>query len=392
MFVNVDKGIERTPYLLLFQEQPSGFKDVYGGVDMVLLRAHLMRPPGTESNTVIVFMHPIGGGEYLPLPMALAKAGHHVIYCQSRYPNNDTALIMEKVAVDLGECIRDARERLGYARVILGGWSGGGSLALFYQRQAERATVTCTPAGDPPNLLEANLIPADGMLLLAAHVSRALTLTEWMDASILDEANPDVRDPELDLYNPANPNQAPYSAEFQERYRAAQIARNRRITAWVKAKLASLREQGRPHDEFAFTVHGTMAAPVWLDATIDPNERKPNTCFLGDPRVVNNGPVGLARFTTLRSWLSQWSYDESNANGIKDAAHMSLPTLVINNAADDACTPSHAHRLFAAVANDNKELVEISGATHYYLGQREQLHQAEQTCTRWLLEQGLTDM
>ena len=33
------------------------------------------------------------------IAIALAKAGHHVIYCQSRYPNNDSALIMEKVAI-----------------------------------------------------------------------------------------------------------------------------------------------------------------------------------------------------------------------------------------------------------------------------------------------------
>lgn len=392
MFVNVDRGIDRTPYLLVFEEKQSAFKDVYGGVDNVVLRSHLLRPPASTSDTVIVFMHPIGGGEYLPLPMALAKAGHHVIYCQSRYPNNDTALIMEKVVLDLGECIRDAKERLGYRSVILGGWSGGGSLALYYQRQAEHATVTCTPAGDPPNLQEANLIPADGMLLLAAHVSRALTLTEWLDASILDESNPEHRDPELDLYNPGNPNQPPYSMAFQQRYHAAQIARNRRITRWVTSKLLWLREQGRPNDEFAFTVHGTMAAPLWLDKTIDPNERKPNSCFLGDPSVVNNGPIGLARFTTLRSWLSQWSYDESNANGVVDAANMSLPTLLISNTADDACTPSHARRLFDAIAHDNKELVEIRGATHYYLGQREQLREAEQTCTHWLRRQGLTDL
>jgi len=391
MFVDTDRGFERIPYLLLFEEKAAPFKDVYGGVDHVVLRSHLLKPPGSTSKTVIIFMHPIGGGEYLPLPMALARAGHHVIYCQSRYPNNDTALIMEKVAVDMGECVRDAKERLGYEKVILGGWSGGGSLALFYQRQAENPTVTCTPAGDPPNLAEANLVPADGMLLLAAHVSRALTLTEWMDASILDETNPGLRDPELDLYDPRNPNQPPYDEKFQHQYRQAQIARNRRITAWVHEKLAALREQGRPNEEFPFTVHGTMAAPVWLDTSIDPNERKPNHCFLGEPRVVNNGPVGLARFTTLRSWLSQWSYDDSNARGPDDAANMSLPTLVISNGADDACTPSHAKRLYNAVANANKELVVIEGATHYYLGQREQLAQAEQTCTRWLREQGLTD-
>lgn len=392
MFIDADRGLERIPYLLLFNDQPSPYKDVYGGVEHVVLRSHLLKPANSPSKTVIIFMHPIGGGEYLPLPIALARAGHHVIYCQSRYPGNDTALIMEKVAMDMGECVRDAKERLGYETVILGGWSGGGSLSLFYQRQAENPAVVCTPAGDPPDLTIAGLIPADGMMLLAAHISRALTLTEWMDASILDESNPQHRDLELDLYNPDNPNQPPYSEEFQERYHLAQIARNRRITAWVRGKLDELKQQGRQNEEFAFTVHGTMAAPLWLDPAIDPNEREPNHCFLGDPRIVNNGPVGLARFTTLRSWLSQWSYDETNANGLEDAANMSLPTLVISNGADDACTPSHANRLYNAVANKNKELVEVKGATHYYLGQKEELKQAEEACTRWLREQGLTDV
>ena len=27
-------------------------------------------------------------------------------------------------------------------------------------------------------------------------------------------------------------------------------------------------------------------------------------------------PVGLARFCTLRSWLSQWSYDDANGDGV----------------------------------------------------------------------------
>ena len=108
--------------------------------------------------------------------------------------------------------------------------------------------------------------------------------------------------------------------------------------------------------------------------------------------MVNNGPVGLARFTTLRSWLSQWSYDESNANGLLDAANMSLPTLLISNGEYDACTPSHARRLHDAIAHSNKKLVEIRGATHYYLGQREELREAVQTCTRWLRDQGLTDV
>jgi len=375
---------DRIPFPIFFPEE-SKFSDTYGGAGgYVFFDCDLLKPKGRESKTVIVFSHPIGGGAWLPLVTALAQAGHHVIYSNGRYRGNDTSLIMEKCVVDLGACIRHAKETLGYENVVLGGWSGGGSLSLFYQQQAERPSLTSTPAGDAPDLTKAGLIPADGIMLLAAHVSRAGTLTEWMDASIQDEANPANKDPELDLYNRANPNQPPYSDTFLKRYRAAQIERNRRITTWVREQLATLTAANGADREHCFTVHGTMADPRWLDSNIDPNDRKQNWCYLGVPETVNNGPVGLARFCTLRSWLSQWSYDESNADGIKCAQDITVPVLVIGNLADDACTPSHAHRLHDAVGHDDKELHEIEGATHYYLGQPEHLSQAVGLCSVWL--------
>src|SRR6201993_2932136 len=159
--------------------------------------------------------------------------------------------------------------------------------------------------------------------------------------SIHDESDPTQRDPELDLYNADNPNQPPYSQEFLARYRRAQVDRNRRITAWVKHKLAELKAGGRPDDEFGFVVHGTMADPRWLDPTVDPNERTPGTCYLGDPQLVNMSPVGLARFSTLRGWLSQWSYDDARGDGVDCGRDIAIPALVIGNLADDACTPSH---------------------------------------------------
>ncbi len=357
---------ERIPYLVIFKEV-AGFKDTYSGeIGSVTLKAHLLKPKDRPSDTVVVFMHPIGGGEYLPMPNALARAGHHVIYCNSRYPGVDYALIMEKVVVDLGACISDARNRLGYRKVVLAGWSGGGSLSCFYQAQAEKPTVVHTPAGEPPDLTRAGLVPVDGMMLLAAHVARAHTLTEWMDASILDESRPEQRDRELNLYDADNPHQPPYSSAFLDRYRCAQVARNRRITAWVKGKLDSLRRAGNVNAEFSFVVHGTM----W--------------CFLGDPRAVNDGPVGLARYSSLRSWLSQWSYDDSNADGVKSLAAVSVPVLIVGNLADDACTPSHTHRLFSAISHDRKELKEIEGANHYYFGQKKELGEATAAVTDWL--------
>lgn len=375
---------ERTPYLITWKEK-SPFKETYGGeIGVTTLKSHILRPVGKPSKTVIVFMHPVGGGEYLPMINSLAKAGNHVIYCQSRYPGNDSALIMEKVALDLGACIRDAKERMGYEKVVLAGWSGGGSLSLFYQSQAENPTITHTPAGDPVDLTAQELIPADGIMLLAAHVSRAHTFSEWIDPAVLDERDPSVRDPELDIYNPDNSNQPPYSKEFVAKFRAAQIERNRRITRWAKAKLQQLKDAGRPNDEFAFVVHSTMADPKWLDPSIDPNDRKPNWCFLGDPQVVNNSPIGLARYSSLRSWLSQWSYDDSNADGVRCAEKISIPALVIGNSADDAITPEHTHALYNAIPHDSKKLVMIEGANHYYFGQKDKMAEAIGACNEWL--------
>ena len=145
----------------------------------------------------------------------------------------------------------------------------------------------------------------------------------------------------------------------------------------MRDKLDSIRASDSPLSEFAFTVHGTMADPRWLDPSIEPSDRKPGTCYLGDPRIVNDGPVGLARFCTLRSWLSQWSYDDARCDAIASGSKISVPVLVVGNSADDACTPSHTTRLYEAVTHEQKRLHIVQGATHYYTGPNGAEHLAE---------------
>jgi alpha-beta hydrolase superfamily lysophospholipase len=376
-------SVQRQPYMVVFEEK-TAFKDVYGGtVGMVAVEAMRIIPE-ENSDTAIVFSHPVGGGSFLPMVTALARAGHHVIYANTRFRGNDTALLMEKCVTDLGAVIAHAKENFGYRKIILGGWSGGGSLALFYQDQATGQRLTQTAAGDPYDLSKVDLPAAHGILLLAAHVSRAVTLTEWMDPSISDEADPFTRDPQLNIYDPDNPNQPAYAEAYVTHYRAAQLTRNRRITAWVKDTLAELRQNGRDNHERAFCVHGTMADLRWTDPTQDPSDRAPHSCYLGTPIVANDGPVGLARFTTLRSWLSQWSFDDSPANGLGNAAQVTIPALVINNTADLACTPSHAQRLFDALGSSDKTHMNIKGADHYYIERRDLLSEAVAHVNDWL--------
>jgi len=373
-------------------KEAAAFTETYGfagNQGSVNLEAILLRPSDADSKTLMVFMHPASTLQLLPVPRALAAAGHHVLCAASRYPRNDSALIMEKVVLDLGAHIRFAKERLGYEKIVLVGWSGGGSLSLFYQSQAERPDILATPAGDPVDLTAAQLIPADAVICQAAHLSRAVMLRDMIDPSVIDEFNPDVRDREFDLYDPKNPNQPPYAPAFVAAYRARQLQRVRRITDGVRESLEKLKRAGGAEMERGFVTHRTLADPRYLDGTLDPNGRQVGWCYMGKPETVNSGPVGLARFSTLRSWLSQWSIDDSRADGTASAARISVPILVIENEADDCVPQPHARMLLDAAGSADKRFHLIKGATHYYAQQPELLDESLQVIQRWLEDRKL---
>ena len=383
---------DRVPVVLAFSEtlkmtETYGFA---GSQGQTVLEGQRLVPRDRPSDTVFVFMHPASPLQLLPMPTALAAAGYHVLCCGSRYAKNDSALIMEKVVYDLGAYIRYARDELKYRKVVLVGWSGGGSLALFYQAQSEKPTITHTPAGDPYDLTVAALPQADGIVFIAAHLSRAETLTEWLDPSVVDELDPDRRDEDFDIYASGCPNKPPFTAAFVGRFRERQLERNRRITGWVRDTLDFLARRNDAEVERAFVTHRTMCDVRWIDPNVDPNGRKPNWCYLGDPRTVNVGPVGLARYSTLRSWLSQWSYDDSNARGPRNAARIHhVPVLQIENMADDAVPATHNPIIRDALATSDKEYVRIPGATHYYLNQPEQLADCIASVVDWTERKGL---
>lgn len=374
--------------------ETSQFTEVYGfagSQGTINLEGVRYLPQGRPSRTLVIFMHPATTLQLLPVPKALARRGVHVLCAGSRYARNDTPLIMEKVACDLGAYIRHAREVWGYEKIILDGWSGGGSLALFYQSQAEHPTIVQTPAGDAIDLKAARLAPADGLLFHAAHLARAITLCDWLDPSVIDESDPDRRDRELDIYDPANPNQPPYTQEYVARFRAAQLARMRRRTAWVREALAELKRRGGKELERGFVTHRTMADLRFADPAVDPNDRKPRWCYLGDPAVANCAPAGIGRYSTLRSWLSQWSFDDSNANGPLCAPKVSIPMLMIENSADDAVPQPDVGVIHGAAGSKDKTMHVVKGATHYYQGQVEILEGVLDTCIDWMKSRRLLE-
>jgi alpha-beta hydrolase superfamily lysophospholipase len=380
---------QRKPFLIV-QRQEQRSKDVYGSIgDAVVLQAQLLADD-RPARTAVIGMHPMASPGYLPMFSALARGGVHVIACATRYSSGDAGLQMENVLLDLAACVRDAKERLGYENVVLAGWSGGGSLMAGYQAEAEQRVITQTAAGEPTALTDTELLPGDGLLLLAAHRSRHRLFTEFLDASITDELRPDTRDPALDLYGQGNPAQPPYEPDFFAGYRAAQIARNRKITAWAKEELAQMRKRDN-QEERCFVVHGTMADPRWLDPTIDPNGRQPRWCYMGEPRLVNNSPSGLGRYSSTRSWLSQWSYDDAQVDSVDAAPRITVPTLVLENGRDDAVPTSHPREVFAQLASKDKEYHRLDDANHYFSGteQRSHLNDAVRLVQDWMNQRGL---
>ena len=129
------------------------------------------------------------------------------------------------------------------------------------------------------------------------------------------------RNAEFNLYDPRE--SEPRAVQRRVTWRVIARRRSRAIAALPTGSRANWQRASAPMAQAPNAASSCTARwPIRAGSTpaVDPNDREPGTCYLGDPRIVNMGPVGLARFCTLRSWLSQWSFDESRANGVEERA------------------------------------------------------------------------
>jgi pimeloyl-ACP methyl ester carboxylesterase len=357
--------------------------DVYSGIartNALLWCSRVRAEP--ESRTVAVYCHPSANllGHYALY--ATAKAGVDAVGMTTRYSGNDSQVILEHCVTDIGSVVQYLRQELGYERVVLVGNSGGGGLAALYQEQAEHPSIRSAPGGGGPDLTRAVLPPVDALVLLNAHPGRPRLLEEWIDPAVADEANPTRRLRELDLFAPERT--VPLARSWVAQYRAAQAARMSRISAWVRGQLEDLATfPGGEVPDLPFVVHGTCADPRFVDTSLDPSDREPGTLW-GDAREANFRPVTLGHFCTLRSWLSQWSTEDSHGDGPTRMQSVAVPALVVCSTADQGCFPSMADDLYRASTNPRSKLVTIKGATHYFTGQPALLQEMTEGVADWL--------
>jgi pimeloyl-ACP methyl ester carboxylesterase len=357
--VSVAGRIDRT---LQISVKPGGFMESQSGIQRrnPKIFCRLLGSGRTDAEA-FVLVHPTSNFHHHYLAEPLAQRGATVLLVNTRFVGNDSMLQMERAIQDLGAAIRFLRES-GFSRITLIGNSGGGSLASFYQEQAERLTVRDTPDGRPMDLSVDDLPPADRLALVCAHPGRAHQLLAKIDPAADDLQEPWREDASLDMFNPGNG--PAYAADWMREYRLAQARRLASIEDWVQRRVRELeRTRDTAAADEAFVIHRTQADPRLLDLSLDPNDRKQGT-LQGDAKQANLAANGLARFCTLRSFLSQWSPRFSRADGPRCLANTTVPVLVVNHTADQTVFPSHIEGWMAA-AGARGERYDLRGAPHY---------------------------
>ena len=354
----------------------------------------------------VVIIHPrVDFHHHYAVPR-LVDAGFAVLAANSRHVGNDTMAEHEELVLDVAACVRWLREKRGVEKVVLFGNSGGGSLVAFYQAEARKAPgarLACSPGGSPSRFDAAPMTPADAMIYIAAHRGQGRILLDSIDPSVVDESDPLATDPAIDMYDTRNgfiepPAWSSYSAEFLERYRAAQVARVSRLDAVARAHLArhvAAADESeapgfaaRPFEErqailkrraseTVMVVHRTMANPACVDAALDPSPRDYGSLLSERPDLMNMAALGFARTVTPRAWLSTWSGLSSNADLVANVALVAEPTLIVHAERDREIRPTDAALVLEACASRDKKLVTIAGARHYFEpepGEREAPH------------------
>lgn len=343
----------------------------------------VLRVPG-RTRTVVTLMHPRQEVTHHGLVPYLLAAGFAVWTQGSRSPNNDVNLLHEQTLLDVAAGQVFLREH-GFENVVALGHSGGGALTAFYCQQAALAPdrrLVAAPCGRPVPLADAVLPLPDGVVLLAPHPGQGALLQRVIDPSVVDEADPLSVDPALDPFNPDNgfrpaPEASRYEPEFVRRYRAAQVARVRRIDATASRLVAESRaantafkaggqsaDRRRALAPRLVTVFRTDADLRNVDLNLDPNERPYGSLFGRRPDLTNYGLAGFGRLCTASAWLSTWSATTTRADFLRCAPDVTVPALLIEFTGDQASFPADIAAFRAALGAADLTVDAVAG-THF---------------------------
>lgn len=367
--------------------------------------------PGVPGATKAVLWTP-GSGEYHPAAILAihrtanfltcgdewAPRGFMALCLNPRFDNNEAAVRWEDIALDIAAGMNYLRRQPGIRYVIMIGFSGGGPSTTLYQAVAETGPGYCQ---GPNKLVQcsdrlAGLIPADGMIFRDAHPGNPVNRIRSINPAVMDENDPDLIDPTLNPFNPANgynPDGAStYSEEFKTRYFRAQAERMNRLIDDALDRVRRM-EEGTyryPDDDVFLVPRGAGAGLAALDLSIRHSTLQPRKVKLNDGSIVtriaesvsvvepgaartNRTFAGGTHFLTIRSFLSanatratdsmdgiDWC--SSNNSTMCAVRQISVPLLVTTMGAGPFIRDGEL--MYETAASRDKDFVMIEGAVH----------------------------
>ena len=325
----------------------------------------------------------------------LANRGFLVLAMNSRFDNNEAAVVWEVIAQDVRTGVEYLRKQRGIRKVVLFGHSGGAATLGFYQAVAEQGPAYCN---NPQRLTVcgtdlANLPRADGVILVDASLGNPIGLLRGLNPAVKTEGDPASIDPALDPFNPANgfaPNGPAYSAEFKERYYAAQSARMNRLIAMAVEQASRLGTPGAPFpDDNAFVIVRAAGARLAdsgeVSSTAAPRKHLRNDGSIVTEVVKTSRPPATAapgqnarfdsgaRLLTLRSFLTANAIRSTNSRTGIDwcssnsstpcaVAQITVPVLVAAMGGNTALRDNEM--LYEMAVSRDKDFIVVEGATH----------------------------
>jgi len=330
----------------------------------------------------------------------LSKRGFLTLCMNPRSDNNEAAVWWNDIPLDVKTGVEFLRAQKGIEGVVLWGHSGGGPTTTFYQAVAENGTSYCNTAEKiiPCDESLEGLPPADGLILVDAHpgnsvnVLRSINPAVLNDEEIVDHNAEPKFDPSLDALDPANgyrPNGSHYTAEFKQRYFAAQAERMGKLIHIARAKLAAIRAGAYRYsdDDYFPIVQSSGWRLMQSDVSIHQTTAAPRRLLRNDGSIVEQVvrsvrvPTGSrpdagfsnTRIQTVRSFLSTNairatdSMDEidwcSSNNSVPCAVQsISVPMLIAPMGGYYFVRDNEIH--YELAKSKDREFIVIEGAVH----------------------------
>lgn len=212
----------------------------------------------TRKNSIgVLVMH--SDSDYLSFSagLELAERGCTVL-CANTVPSD----LLSKKLLAVKACVEYLRALPQVEKVVLLGHSGGATLMSAYQNAAENGGANFRGDNMVFKLDDSvsGLSPADGIMLIDPNWGNGSMVLFSLDPAVTIEGDPRRRDPELDLFAPANgfdPEGSHYSESFIRKFLTAQRERNERLIAlaWERLRLIEA-GKGLYEDDEPFLVVG----------------------------------------------------------------------------------------------------------------------------------------